>query len=332
MDLSTRWLGLALPHPFIVGASPLVNDLDMVRKLEDAGAAAIVMHSLFEEQIQGAVADREPQRRGTAPSTAGHVFFPLPEQFPLGPDDYLEQLRRIRDATRLPVIGSLNGTHLGDWLRYAQLIESAGASALELNLYLLPTDPGRTGASVESDAFALIRAVRAAVRIPIAAKLLPSFSSLPNFARGLEDAGADGLVLFNRLYQPDFDIETPDFVAKTQLSEPSELLLRLHWTALLSGRLRVPLAVSGGVHDPSGATKALLAGAAAVQLVSVLLRKGPKALTGIRDGVARWCDQHGYANLAGLRAGFDFARCPDPEALARGSYLRMLQTWRKGAY
>lgn len=325
MDLSTRWLGLSLPHPFIVGASPLVDDLDKVKQLEDAGAAAFVMHSLFEEQIEGAVADMDPRSGPGRSATASHAFYPAPEQFALGAHEYLEQVRRIHASTRVPVIASLNGTRAGPWLRYAALLESAGAAAVELNLHLIPTDPRKDGAAIERELLEVVLAVRGELRIPLAVKILPGFSSLPHFARELAAAGADGLVLFNRFHQPDFDVEAPDLVWRLPLSDPSELTLRLHWTALLSSQLPIPIAISGGVHDARDAVKALLAGAAAVQLVSVLLRRGPPALEAIRGGVAELCERHGYGSLSELRASLGLQACPDFAALLRGSYLRMLQ-------
>ena len=329
MDLSTSWLGLRLPHPFMPGASPLVDDLDTVRRLEDAGAAAIVMHSLFEEQIEGDIARTEHDLETTAEMfLEAATFFPRPLTFALGPDAYLEQVRRIRAAVSVPVIASLNGTTRGGWLRYARLIELAGASALELNVYLVPTSPDLPAETVERTAIEIVRTVKSAVHIPIAVKLSPYFSSLPHFAAALVRAGADGLVLFNRFYQPDFDVDLLDVVPSLRLSDPSELLLRLHWLAILSGRVGVPLAASGGVHAPIHAVKALMAGASAIQLVSALLQKGPSALSAVRNGVVHWLEEHEYESLAQLKGSLDFSRCPDPAAFERGNYMRVLQGYR----
>ncbi|MFL5437313.1 MAG: dihydroorotate dehydrogenase-like protein [Myxococcales bacterium] len=331
MDLSTTWLGLRLAHPFLPGASPLADDLDMVRRLEDAGAPAIVLRSLFEEQLEG----KENLLQGDDVGSCAEMFlesatfFPRRLSFALGPDEYLAQIQRIRAAVSVPVIASLNGTRPGAWLRYARLLEQAGASAIEVNLYLIPTDPEVTSEKVERRAANVVAALRAAVSIPLGVKITPYFSSLPSFARSLSEAGANGLVLFNRFYQPDFDLDTLDVVPALKLSDPSELLLRLHWLAILSGRVHLPLAVSGGVHSPTGAVKALMAGASAVQVVSALLRGGPGALTALRDGTARWLEEHDYHSLDEMRGSLDFSRCPDPSVLERMNYMRILQAAKR---
>ncbi|MFL5363157.1 MAG: dihydroorotate dehydrogenase-like protein [Myxococcales bacterium] len=331
MDLSTTWLGLRLAHPFMPGASPLADDLDMVRRLEDAGAPAIVLRSLFEEQLEG----KENLLQGDDVGSCAEMFlesatfFPRRLSFALGPDEYLAHIQRIRAAVSVPVIASLNGTRPGAWLRYARLLEQAGASAIEVNLYLIPTDPEITSERVERRAANVVAALRAAVSIPLGVKITPYFSSLPSFARSLSEAGANGLVLFNRFYQPDFDLDTLDVVPALKLSDPSELLLRLHWLAILSGRVHLPLAVSGGVHSPTGAVKALMAGASAVQVVSALLRGGPGALTALRDGTARWLEEHDYHSLDEMRGSLDFSRCPDPSVLERMNYMRILQAAKR---
>jgi dihydroorotate dehydrogenase (fumarate) len=329
IDLSTRYLGLALPHPFMPGASPMAEDLDMVRRLEDAGAAAIVMHSLFEEQIE-----REQGR--TRHDIESHVnafseassFFPGPAEFRLGPQAYLEQVRRIKDAVKVPVIASLNGISATGWLDYAKLIEQAGADALELNVYYVATNPAEDGISVERRTIDIVRAVKQAIRIPIAVKLSPFFSSLSHFAAELEAAGADGLVLFNRFYQPDIDIEALEIRNELRLSDSSELLLRLRWLAILSAQRKLDLAVSGGVHAPGDAVKAVMAGARSVQVVSAVLKGGPQHLAGLRAGLARIVEERGYASLAEMHGCMNLARCPDPAAFERGNYMRILQNWR----
>ena len=279
MNLTTTYLGFDLPHPLMPGASPMVDDLDMVRRLEDAGAAAIVMHSLFEEQVAAeAHAARQADSLGEALS-----YMPARPIFALGPDCYLEQLRRIREAVAVPVIASLNGVTTRGWLEYAALLEEAGASALELNIYRVPTEPAEDGAAVEARILDVFRAVRAAVRLPLAVKLSPFYSALAHLAGALDALGADGLVLFNRFYQPDIDPETLDVVPALQLSDPAELRLRLRWLAILHGRVRLALAASGGVHTGLDALKAVLAGAHAVQMVSALLRHGPERLTVVRE-------------------------------------------------
>jgi len=330
MDLSTSYLGLRLANPLVVGASPLCDDLDMVRRLEDAGAAAIVMHSVFEEQITR-------ERNRTAADLAAHVdafseassFLPRPAEFALAPDEYLEQVRRIRAAVAIPVIGSLNGVTPAGWLDYAKLIQDAGASALELNIYYIASDPGEDGAGVERRTLDIVRTVKRAVAIPVAVKLSPFFSALAHFAAALEAAGADGLVLFNRFYQPDIDVVELEVRPVHRASDPAELPLRLRWLAILSGqRPRLDLAATGGVHGPLDVVKAVMAGAHAVQLVSALLVHGPGHLRTVHDGVARTLDELGYASLTEMRGCMNLARCPDASALERANYLRVLHSWR----
>jgi dihydroorotate dehydrogenase (fumarate) len=329
MDLTTHYLGLRLAHPFMPGASPLVDDLGMVRRLEDAGAAAIVMHSLFEEQIrferERTAYDLEAHNDTFAEATS---FFPRPSEFHLGPVEYLEQLRKIKAAVAVPVIASLNGVSVSGWLEHAALIEQAGADALELNVYQVVTDGDEDAAMVEGRIVDIVREVRRQVKIPLAVKLSPFHSSLPNLARALGDAGARGLVLFNRFYQPDIDPEELEVVPRLVLSTPSELLLRLRWLAVLSGRAQVDLACSGGVHGILDAVKAVMAGAAAVQTVSAILRHGPGQLTLLRDGVAEWLEEHEYRSLEQARGSMNLVRCPDPAAFERGNYIRILQGWR----
>ena len=328
MNLATTYLRLALPHPLMPGASPLVDDLDMVRRLEDAGAAAIVMHSLFEEQITA-----EEQ---AAAQVAGHgdsfgealSYLPGTPPFALGPDRYLEQLRRIREAVAVPVIASLNGVTASGWLEYARLLEQAGAHALELNVYHVATDPTETAAAVEARVLDVLRAVRAAVRIPLAVKLSPFYSALGHLAQELDLLGADGLVLFNRFYQPDIDPEVLEVVPALQLSDSSELRLRLRWLAILHGRVRLGLAASGGVHTGLDALKAVMAGAHAVQLVSALLRRGPEHLAVVRADLTHWLEEHEYESLAQARGSMSLLRCPDPAAFERANYLHVLQSWR----
>jgi len=289
MDLSTTYLGLNLAHPLMPGASPLVDDLDMVKRLEDAGASAIVMHSLFEEQIhREQMATFEDLDAHAHAHAEAHSYLPEPYEFALGPGQYLEQIRRIKAAVRLPVIASLNGTTASGWLEYAKLIQQAGADALELNVYYMATDPKESGEQVEQRTLEMIREVKKSVSIPVAVKLSPFFSSLVHFACDLDEAEVDGLVLFNRFYQPDIDIENLEVVPRLQLSDSSELLLRLRWLAVLSGSVWASLAVSGGVHTPEDAIKSVMAGAHAVQLVSALLKQGPEHLRVVLDGMRRF--------------------------------------------
>jgi dihydroorotate dehydrogenase (fumarate) len=336
MDLSTIYLGLELPHPIMPGASPLVDDLDAVRRLEDAGAAAIVMHSLFEEQL---IEERLTHYRlnlnehsyAEAQSYFGGIAgfdLDVDADIALGPDQYLEQVRRIKQAVSVPVIGSLNGTTPGGWTDYAALIQQAGADALELNVYYVATDPTESAADVEGRLLEIVGAVRRAVTIPLAVKLSPFFTSLPNLANRLRAAGADGLVLFNRFYQPDLDLERLEAAPRLHLSDSSELLPRLRWLAILSGNVGTSLAVTGGVHTAHDALKAVAAGADGVQVVSALLQRGPEHLAVIREGMARWLEEHEYDSLRQLHRSMSLRRCPDPQAFERGNYVRILQSWR----
>jgi dihydroorotate dehydrogenase (fumarate) len=327
-DLSTTYLGFRLPHPFIVGASPLVDHLDTVRRLEDAGCAAIVMHSLFEEQITAARSGRihhlDPldQRFATVLS-----YFPESEQYALGPDEYLEQLRRIKNAVKVPVLASLNGTSGESWLTFAHQIQQAGADALELNMYTIVTDPKQSGAAIEHDLTQVVQEVKRRLTIPLAVKVSPFFTAFGHVASELDRAGADGLVLFNRFYQPDFDVHKLTVTPHVELSSSSELLLRLRWLAILHGRVRPSLAVCGGVAHPIDGIKALLAGAHAVQMVSAILRHGPAYLTVMRDGLARWMESHGLAKIDDVRGRLSLANTPDPSAFERANYIRTLSSW-----
>jgi dihydroorotate dehydrogenase (fumarate) len=328
MDLSTKYLGLDLPHPFMPGASPLVEDMDTVRRLEDGGAAAIVMNSLFEEQLVHEQVATAASLDGPADSFAEALsYFAEPDSLALGPEEYLEQVRKIREAVSIPVIGSLNGTTKGRWLEYARLIEQAGAHALELNVYQLATDPEESGADLEWRTVEVVAEVRKRIQIPIAVKLSPFYSALANFAKQLEGAGADGLVIFNRFYQADIDVEELEVERTLHLSDSSELLLRLRWLAVLSGSVKVSLAVTGGVHSSLDAIKAVMTGAHAVQLVSALFRRGPEYLTAIRQRVEEWLVEHDYESLEQMRGSMSLVRCPDPAAYERANYMHILQGW-----
>ncbi|PWC43852.1 dihydroorotate dehydrogenase-like protein [Azospirillum sp. TSO22-1] len=330
MDLTTEYLGLKLAHPLMPGASPLVDDLDVVRRLEDAGASAIVMHSLFEEQITRVEMGALEARESTAfLSAEARGFFPPLDRYALGPDAYLGQVARIREAVSVPVIASLNGMTPSGWTRYAGLIEQAGADALELNLYFMATDPDVSGQAVEDRMVELVRMVRAAVEIPLAVKLSPYVTALPALVKRLEAEGVDGLVLFNRFYQPDIDVEALEAAPTLELSRPDELRLRLRWLAALSGRVTPSLAASGGVHTAVDALKAVMAGAHAVQVVSALLRHGPERLAVLRGELTRWLEEHEYESLAQAQGSMNLLRCPDPAAFERGNYQKILQGWKR---
>jgi dihydroorotate dehydrogenase (fumarate) len=331
MDLSTRYLGLNLSHPLMPGASPMVDDLDTVKRLEDAGASAIVMHSLFEEQIRreqvSAFVHTESHEQSFAEALS---YFPSSDAFALGPHEYLEQLRRIKGAVGVPVIASLNGYSLGGWLDYAKLMQEAGANALELNVYQLATDPDESGDSIEARTIEMVRAVRGAVRVPLAVKLSPFYTALGHFTRRLDEAGVDGLVLFNRFYQPDIDIEELQVRRAVYLSHSSELPLRLRWLAIISGRVKASLAVSGGVHTVVDVIQSVMTGAHAVQIVSALLQRGPAYLAKLRQELAEWLEEHEYHSLQQMRGSMNLESCPDPRVYERANYMLMLQGWRAG--
>lgn len=329
MNLSTTYLGLKLAHPLMAGASPMVDDMGLVKRLEDAGASAIVMHSLFEEQItreeQGTIMDMQLSANASAEALS---YFPQPDDFRLGPEKYLEQIRRIKDAVSVPVIASLNGTTPAGWLHYGKLMQDAGADALELNVYYIPTDSQESASDVEKRTLDIVRAVKAEVKIPVSVKLSPFFSALAHFAVELEAAGADGLVLFNRFFQPDINVEELVAEPSLQLSGPADLLLRLRWLAVLHGHVKGSLAVTGGVHDGIGALKAVMAGADAVQMVSALLIHGPDRLAQSRATLAEWLEEHEYESLAQARGSMSLVKSPNPQAFTRANYMRILNGWK----
>ena len=329
MDLSTTYLGLKLPHPFMPGASPMVDDLDTVRRLEDSGASAIVMHSLFEEQItREQIGTIEAMEIHAAAFAEALSYFPEPEEYRLGPEQYLEQIQKIKAAVKLPVIASLNGVTLGGWLEYAQKIEQAGADALELNVYYLAAKSWEAGSLVERRILEMVHAVKNGVRIPLAVKLAPFFSSLGHFASELDRLKVDGLVLFNRFYQPDLNPEELEVVPTLTLSDSSELLLRLRWLAILAGRLRASLAVSGGVHTGLDAVKAVMTGADAVQMVSALLKRGPRQLAAVKQDFTNWMEQHEYESVSQMKGSMSLLKSPDPSSFERANYMRILQSFR----
>jgi len=332
MDLTTNYLGLRLAHPLMPGASPLADSLDTVKKLEDAGAAAIVLRSLFEEQITRERDGLVHQMEVTSASSAEALsYFPAADEFTFGPTDYLEQIRKIKAAVKVPVIASLNGTTSEGWLSYAKTIQDAGADALELNVYFIATNPKETGADVERRTVEILKAVKKAVTIPVAVKLSPFFSSLPHFAGQLDQAGADGLVLFNRFYQPDIDVEALEAVPSLHLSDSSELLLRLHWLAIVCGQVKASLAATGGVHTGVDAVKAVMAGASAVQIVSRLLEDGPERLLTIYQGMKHWMEEHDYESLDQMRGSMSLRKSPNAAAFERGNYMKVLRSWTVNA-
>lgn len=329
MNLQTQYLGFELKHPIIAGASPLPDDLDKVRALEDGGIAAITMYSLFEEQITQNIVGSEAHIGNYENSfSEAASYFPEVDLLERGVDVYLDQVQKVKAAVDVPVIGSLNGTREGEWVNYASLIESAGADALELNLYFLPTEMEESAAELEDRCIRIVQAVDARIQVPLAVKLSPFFTALPHFAKRLAAAGADSLVCFNRFYQPDIDVDELDIRPMIDLSHSQELRLRLRWLAFLSGRIDTQLVVSGGVHNGIDVAKALMAGADAVQIVSSLLINGPEQVKSMLDELCKWMEEKGYNSIDELRGCMNYLRCPNPEALERANYMRVLKSWR----
>lgn len=333
-DLSTTYLGLSLKNPLVVSASPLSEDVGNIRRMEDAGAAAVVLHSLFEEQID--VESQQLDRylsQGTESFAESLSYFPDLTRYNLGPDGYLEHLRRIKAAVDIPIIGSLNGVSTGGWITYARKIQEAGADALELNLYFIPTDPKMTGAQVEQMYVDLARDVKASVGIPVAVKLNHFFSAMANMAQGLDQAGADALVLFNRFYQPDFDLESLEVVPSLTLSSSYELLLRLHWVAILHGHVRADLAITGGVHTAQDVLKSMMAGARVAMMTSALLKNGIEHLTMVRADLLAWMEEHEYTSIRQMQGSMSYRSVANPSTFERANYMKVLSSYalRTGA-
>lgn len=329
MNLTTQYLGLELQHPVIASASPLSRDLDGIRRLEDHGAAAIVLFSIFEEQVlQEDAAHAHLLEAGGESFGEALSYFPQLGSYHLGPDQYLNLIRRSREATAIPIIGSLNATSPEGWSGYATRIEQAGANALELNIYYLPANLEETSAEVEARYLSALHAVKQAVRIPVAVKLGPYFSAFGNMARRLDEAGVDGLVLFNRFYQPDFDLDQLTVAPTLELSRANEIRLGLFWIALLHGRVRASLAATTGVTSGQEVAKYLLAGADAVMTASALLRQGPEHLRSLVDGLSDWMTQKGYASVAQARGTMSHRNVADPTAFERANYIRILENYK----
>jgi dihydroorotate dehydrogenase (fumarate) len=329
MDLATTYLGMRLPHPFLSGASPRADRLDHVKRLEDAGAAAIVMHSLFQEQAVDEQLSAYQALEAVNDATAeASSFFPDALPFAVAPDAYVEQVARIRRTVSVPVIAALDGTSAGAWLEYARLLEEAGAHALQLNVHCGSTEPGDDPSSIEEEAVAMVREVRSMVRIPLAVKVGPFWSSLPSLARRLGAAGADALVLFHRFHHADIDVDELEAGGAVRWDDPAELVLRLRWLAILAGRVDPGLAISGGVRTPLEAVKSLMCGARAVYLTSELLADEPSRLTELVDGVRAWLVEHEYVSLGQLVGSMSLAKCPDPTAYARANYVQIIQSRR----
>jgi len=330
MNLSTQYLGMKLRTPLVPSASPLSDNLDNVKRMEDAGAAAVVFHSLFEEHIQNERQELHPHRtHGTESHAEALTYFPELDELTVGPETYLNEIAAAKAAVAIPVIASLNGSTLGGWTDYAKQIEQAGADALELNIYWIPTDPELGAGQVEARYLEILEHVKAVVSIPVAVKLSPFFSSFAHMARELVRAGASGLVLFNRFYQPDIDLETLAVSPNILLSTPMAMRLPLQWIAILRGRVHADLAATSGIHRAADVIKMIMAGADVTMLCSVLLRRGIDHIRVIEHEVKEWLQAHEYDSLEQLKGSMCQRSCPDPEAFERAHYIRGISTsWR----
>ncbi len=328
IDLSTTYLGLKLKNPLVASSSPICEDVGNVRRLEDSGAAAVVLQSLFEEQIE--LENEELDRfitEGSELSAESVTHFPELTRRVAGPEAYLKHIERCKQAVGIPVVASLNGSTKGGWVGYAKQMEQAGADALELNIYYIPTDPAVSGEQVEQRYVDLVRAVKETVGIPVAVKLGPYFSSLGNMAGKLDAAGADALVLFNRFYQPDFDLEALEVVPNLILSNSHELLLRLHWIAVLYGNVKADLALTGGVHNAADVVKAMMAGSKVAMMTSALLKRGISYLDTIATELLVWMGEHEYESIRQMQGSMSRRSVPQPAAFERANYMKVLSSY-----
>ena len=326
MDLTTKYLGMTLRTPLVVSASPLSQEIAGIRSLEDAGASAVVLYSLFEEQLHQEALDLELHlNAGTESFAESLTYFPQTSEFHTGPEGYLDHIRKAKDAVDIPIIASLNGATLGGWTKFAKQIEQAGADAIECNLYFIPTRMEVSGPEVEKIYTDIIREVKTAVQIPVAAKLSPFFSNLAHTAKRLDLMGTDGLVLFNRFYQPDIDLEELEIKPKVLLSSPQALRLPLTWIGILYGRMRASLAATSGVHEPEDVIKLLMVGADVTMLCSALLLHGIGHLSHVEQGVRNWMEEHEYESVHQMQGSMSQLRCPDPGAFERAQYMRAVK-------
>jgi dihydroorotate dehydrogenase (fumarate) len=327
-DLSTTYLGLKLKSPLLASASPLCESVDNIRRLEDHHLSAVVLPSLFEEQLElESLSVDSDLARGAESFPESANFFPDLQTYNLGPDGYLELIRHAKESVRIPIIASLNGVSRGGWLQYAQLMEEAGADAIELNIYALATDPAVSGSEIEQSYIDLVRQLKHTIRIPVAVKLSPFFSAPANMGVRLDEARADGIVLFNRFYQPEFDIEHLEISPSLMLSRPEELLLRLHWTAILRGHVRADLGITGGVHSSRDLIKCILAGAKVAFMTSALLRNGVHHAAHVLTELDRWLEEHEYTSVEQMCGSMSYASVPDPTAFERGNYMKVLSSY-----
>ncbi len=327
-DLSTKYLGLNLKSPLLASASPLSESVDNIKRLEDYGLAGVVLPSLFEEQLAlESLAVDSDLARGTESFPESTNFFPDLQTYNLGPDGYLELIRHAKEAVKIPVIASLNGVSSGGWLEYARLMEEAGADAIELNIYSIATNPAVSGAEVEQGYIDLVRQLKRTLRIPLAVKLSPFLSAPANMGVRLDESRADGIVLFNRFYQPDFDIDQLEVTPSLNLSRPEELLLRLHWAAILFGHVRADLGITGGVHSSRDLLKCIMAGAKVVFMTSALLRNGVQHASHVLSEANRWLDEHEYSSIQQMCGSMSHGSVPDPTAFERGNYMKVLSSY-----
>ena len=330
MDLTTTYMGLTLKHPVVPSASPLSQSLDGIRQMEDAGAAAIVMYSLFEEQIMGEshLVDHY-LTYGTDSFAEALDYFPEMDNYNVGPEAYLELVQKAKAATSIPIIGSLNGVSTGGWVDYARRIQEAGADGLELNIYYIPTDPTQSGADVEQMYLDVVRDVRKNVTIPVAVKVGPFFSAFANMANRFHEAGADALVVFNRFYQPDFDLERLEVVPNLVLSSSNELRLPLRWVAMLHGRVPIDMAITSGVHSHEDVLKGLMAGAKVMMMASELLRNGVGRIGEVVEGLNNWMVENEYESVAQMQGSMSQMNVAEPAAFERANYMKVLQSWQQ---
>jgi len=328
VDLSTEYLGIRLKNPLVVSACSLTLDTDVLKQLEKAGAAAAVLPSLFQEQVEhDEVAMSDVLDAGTESFAESLSYFPEPAEYRCGADNYLESVAAAKKAVDIPVIASLNGTSEGGWIRYAKMVQDAGADALELNLYQVAADTETTGQQIEQQCFDLVAAVKKSVSIPVAVKIGPYFSAMANMAKRLTESGADGLVLFNRFIQPDFNLAKMEMSPELSLSSPHEMLVPLRWVAILYGRISASLALTGGIHDAEGMVKSILAGADVGMLASALYRKGPEYVETVLKDTARWMEKRKFESIEQLQGNMSRQKCPDPAAFQRGNYMKALASY-----
>jgi len=328
MDLKTTYLGLKLRTPLVPAASPLSEEIDGIKQMEDAGASAVVLYSLFEEQLRQERAELDHHlEHGTESFAEALTYFPEPKEFRLGPEEYLKHIAKAKQAVRIPVIASLNGSSAGGWTEYAKAIQQAGADALELNIYYIPTDMNLSSAQIEQTYLDILKAVKSAVTMPVAVKLSPFFTNFANMAKRLDEAGANGLVLFNRFYQPDYDLESLEVVPNLILSNSHELLLRLHWIAVLYGQVKADMALTGGVHSATDVVKSMMAGAKVAMMTSALLKRGITYLDTLTTELLVWMGEHEYDSIRQMQGSMSRNAVPQPQAFERANYMKVLRSY-----